>query len=331
MNISEKIKQKLKRNGKLGAKAAFKARITPGYNVFKRIMTSKDCNEKMFLCPYAGTGDVYLASMYMNAFAKANEIENFVVVVIGNANFKIASLFGFKRVVKISQEDADYLIRLVMFLGEENDRIVVMHHHPPQMHCGILENMRNINKINFTDLFLTNVFHLDLYKDKQLPQFNYSSPQINDLFIKNNLIEGKTVILSPYVNTLSGLPWWVWVNIAQKLKDFGFVVCTNCGTPSEQPINGTIPLYFGYDISVPMLEKCGYFVGIRSGFCDVVSSAACKKIIIYQPYLFWGAGTNYDYFSLNKIGFCNDAIEFEYEGVEFYDLIDRVINYVIGH
>lgn len=330
MNVSEKIKKILKNNGKIGAKAAFKARILPDYNVFERIMGSKSEDEKMFLCPYAGTGDVYLAGMYMNAFAKANDIKSFVVVVIGNANFRIASLFGFKEVVKISQGDADYLIRLVMFLGEENNRIVVMHHCPPQMHCGILENMRNINEINFTDLFINNVFHLDLYRDRQLPQFDYSGPQIDELFIKNNLVEGKTVVFSPYVNTLSGLPWWVWSNVAQKLKELGFVVCTNCGASDEQPINGTIPLYFGYDISVPLLERCGYFVGIRSGFCDVISSAACKKIIVYQPYLFWGQGTNYDYFSLNKIGFCDDAIEFEYEGVEFYDLIDKIINYVIG-
>ena len=115
------------------------------------------------------------------------------------------------------------------------------------------------------------------------------------------------------------------MNIAEKLKNRGYVVCTNCGSPAELPINGTIPLRFGFDISVPVLEKCGYFVGIRSGFCDIISSADCKKIIVYQPYLFWGSGTNYDYFSLNKIGFCGDAIELEYEGVEFLDLIERII------
>ena len=38
MNVSEKIKKILKNNGKIGAKAAFKARILPGYNVFERIM-----------------------------------------------------------------------------------------------------------------------------------------------------------------------------------------------------------------------------------------------------------------------------------------------------
>lgn len=108
------------------------------------------------------------------------------------------------------------------------------------------------------------------------------------------------------------------------------MVCTNCGSPNEKEIEGTVALRFSYDISVPVIEKCGFFIGIRSGFCDVISTAKCKKIIIYQPYIFWGEGTNLDYFSLNKNKFCNDAIEIEYEGVEFLKLIDQIVGQIKG-
>ncbi len=326
MSFFEHFKSIARRNETVSLSAAFNFRIKRGLNIYNRIAGKyKGC--KIFLCPYAGTGDVYLAGMYINAFARNNGIDDFVVVVIGGSNFKVANLFGFKNIEKISQNEADMLVRLSIFLGK-NDEILIMHHHPPQTYCGILENMRNFNGLNFVDLYIKSVFDLDPEKDKQLPSFDYNSNKLYSVFEEQRLVPGKTVVLSPFVNTLPSLPWWVWCNIAEKLKERGYTVCTNVGSPSEFPINGTIPLSFPYDISVPILEKCGYFIGIRSGFCDIISSAACKKIIIYQPYLFWGAGTNFDYFSLNKIGFCDDAVELEYEGVEFYDLIDKIIDSV---
>lgn len=325
MKLIDKLKGLIRRNGAVSAFAAFHARVKPGLRVFEEI-EKKYGGAKMFLCPYAGTGDVYLACMYMNAFASQNDYDNFVVLVIGQSNYKIAQLFGFKQIEKIDQKQADCLVRLYIFLGSENGQIILMHHQPPQLYCGILENMRNINGLHFVDLYTRCVFNLDPAGDMQLPQFHDSDQEIDRLFAENRLIPGRTVVLAPYVNTLPSLPWWVWCNLADKLLQKGYVVCTNVASPSEAPVNGTIPLRFGYDISVPLLEKCGYFVGVRSGFCDIISSASCKKIIVYQPYLFWGEGTNFDYFSLNRIGFCDDAIELEYEGVEFYDLIDEILD-----
>ena len=205
-----------------------------------------------------------------------------------------------------------------------------MHHDPTQNYCGILENLRNINETKFIDMYIHNIFMCDIVKDREFPKFNYTSKKINDLFIKYRLEPNNTVILSPYVNTLPAIPWWVWIELAKKLKMAGYMVCTNCGSPNEKEIEGTVALRFSYDISVPVIEKCGFFIGIRSGFCDVISTAKCKKIIIYQPYIFWGEGTNLDYFSLNKNKFCNDAIEIEYEGVEFLKLIDQIVGQIKG-
>lgn len=302
----------------------FDTEVLAGANLYDDIMYQlpKDC--KIYLCPYAGTGDVYLASMYMKAYAARNNHENFCVIVVGKANHRVALLFKFSYVISVTQSEADSLLRLYMMLGEDCS-IKLMHHDPPKMWCGILENFRNINGLHFVDLFMANVFHLDPIADRQLPSFDYVSEKIEELFEENKLEENNTVILSPYVNTLPPLPQWVWTNLAGKLKKRGYVVCTNVGGPDEAEIPGTIPLQFGFDISVPVLEKCGYFVGIRSGLCDIISSAKCKKIIIYQPYLFWGEGTNWDYFGLNKIGFCDDAVELSYEGVEFLDLIDEIL------
>jgi hypothetical protein len=302
----------------------FKDCIIPGYEKYEEIINELPDDSYLYLCPYAGTGDVYLSCMYMNAYANKQNHKNFCVVVVGKANYKVAMLFKFQYIVSISQVEADCLVRLSMVLGKDDEHIKIMHHDAPQLHTGILENLRNINEINFNDLYLNNVFQLQL-KDRQMPHFNYDTVDIENVFDKYNLKKGKTVVISPYANTLPPLPEWVWVNLADKLFDKGYCVCTNVGTPTEKAIKGTIPLKFEFAISVPLLEQCGYFIGIRSGLCDIVSSAKCKKIIVYQPYLFWGAGDNLDYFSLNKIKLCNDAIEMQHHGVEFLELIDNIL------
>ena len=131
MKIKEKIRSFIKKNESTSASAAYNTRIKPGINSYNRLLSKyKEC--ELFLCPYAGTGDVYLASMYINSFAKINGYEKFVVLVIGEANYKVAKLFGFENIEKISQNEADCLVRLSIFLGNDNDKIIIMHHRPPQ-------------------------------------------------------------------------------------------------------------------------------------------------------------------------------------------------------
>ncbi len=58
-----------------------------------------------------------------------------------------------------------------------------------------------------------------------------------------------------------------------------------------------------------MLEYAGAFLALRSGLCDIISQAQCKKVVIYE------SGFNaarYEYFSLNKMGLSTDAVEFVY-------------------
>lgn len=308
----------------------YEGSLKPAVEIYKDLMKNYPTGTKMLLCPYAGTGDVYLVCSYINKYVQKNEINEYVLVVIGKSNYKVANLFEIDNIEKINQDEADKLTYLYMTICDVSDDIKLMHHDPTQNYCGILENLRNINETKFIDMYIHNIFMCDIVKDREFPKFNYTSKKINDLFIKYRLEPNNTVILSPYVNTLPAIPWWVWIELAKKLKMAGYMVCTNCGSPNEKEIEGTVALRFSYDISVPVIEKCGFFIGIRSGFCDVISTAKCKKIIIYQPYIFWGEGTNLDYFSLNKNKFCNDAIEIEYEGVEFLKLIDQIVGQIKG-
>ena len=62
--------------------------------------------------------------------------------------------------------------------------------------------------------------------------------------VGNNLQEKNTVILAPYSTTLADMPEVFWNELVDWLKAQGFIVCTNCGSPDEKAIQGTIPLFF---------------------------------------------------------------------------------------
>ena len=56
--------------------------------------------------------------------------------------------------------------------------------------------------------------------------------------------------------------------------------------PPEVPIKFTTPLDFPLTIANDILEYAGYFIGVRSGFCDIILNAACKKIILYPENIY---------------------------------------------
>lgn len=282
-------------------------------------------NVHIIVCPYAGTGDVYLACACLDKYLEQNHISNYVLVVIGGSNVKVSRLFGVSNIIKLSQPIMDRFVHFLSFKGLDTDKVLIAHPDPPNLYTGMIDMMRNYNGLNFTDIFTDGVFGINA-SDLKKPSFSPSSSLCNKIIKRYKLKHKKTVLLAPYSYTLAGIPDWVWRKLVVRMKEAGYSVCTNCGSDSEREIEGSYRVCLPYSDMEIFLKFAGNFVGIRSGFCDIISSIACKKIIIYQPYLFWGSGTNIDYFSLKNMGLDSSATEIEYTGVEFLKLIDDVIN-----
>ncbi len=81
-----------------------------------------------------------------------------------------------------------------------------------------------------------------------------------------------------------------------------------------------------YDVVVfGFLNAAGFFVGVRSGLCDVISTSRCKKIILYEKEGYFYRCSPYDYFSLEKMRLCQDAVEFEYHADTSEAVIERIL------
>ena len=93
----------------------------------------------------------------------------------------------------------------------------------------------------------------------------------------------------------------------------GYEVCTNSSGATEPAVKGTIPVFFPLNTAPQWVEMAGYFIGVRSGFCDVISGARAKKVILYGSCDRFFNASSYEYFNLKDMGLCEDAVEMEFE------------------
>jgi hypothetical protein len=114
-----------------------------------------------------------------------------------------------------------------------------------------------------------------------------------------------------------------WGALAAELTGKGYDVCTSGFGPEEPAIAGTPLLQFSFSEAVQFVESAGFFVGLRSGQCDAISSAKAVKVILHErgP---WFKTSLFGMFSLNAMGLCDDAIEFEFSSAEMTAILGDV-------
>lgn len=293
-----------------------------------RHLTAQYGNIPIFLCPYTGTGDIYLIGSFWKQYLERMHIDNYVFIVISKACEKTARLFLIKNIVRLNAKvESSYIIRYAM-LCPEKVNIKILNDSWPQVHTNSLEWFRGYKGLEFMQIFRKFVFELPDTTYPEHPEFLNIDKELKKFFRENHLQEKNTVILSPYSNTLADLPEKFWSEIAKELKSKGFAVCTNSCGDEEPAIEGTIPIFFSLDIAPQIVGKAGYFIGIRSGFCDVISGSDAKKVILYHIQERFFNGSTYEYFNLKGMGLCADATEIQFEKAD-KELLDKVIE-VIG-
>ena len=97
--------------------------------------------------------------------------------------------------------------------------------------------------------------------------------------------EGRSVILAPYAGSVTSLDPEIWNGIRDTYLEKGYEVFTNTA-PGEKPLDGTRALSPRIREMRSVVERAGTFIGLRSGICDVIRSADCRKIALYPDYNF---------------------------------------------
>ncbi|MCR3757800.1 ADP-heptose--LPS heptosyltransferase [Clostridium felsineum] len=276
--------------------------VISGYSLFEVLQKKYGSNTTIFVCPYKGLGDIYISCSYLNEYIRKNNISNYVITVVGNSYARIAHMFNIKDVKVITQEESDNIVNLSRMIEAKDIKLKVLAYNNKFIYTDVLGNFQNNEKFNWGMLFKSFVMGIDDKAIKTEIRPIYREEYIVKLFKDKNLKKGKTVIISKSANTIVGIKEDLWEEIVEILIQNEYTVCTNIAGTNDKPIKKTIPLDFSLEDAIGVIEYGGFFIGIRSGLCDLISSAKAKKIIIYPD-------KKSMFYSIEKMGLSDDVIE----------------------
>lgn len=289
--------------------------IREGWEIYKKIRKKYGNETKIFICPFPALGDVYLTARYLEDYCVREKISSYVVTVASKACLEVLSLFGITQAERLQKKDSDCLLQSLIFCGLKECNAEIFHQRfPYTVNIGILGNYKGLC---FNDHFKYTIFGMDENEMGKFPEKSRNSSYIDNFFKENGMVKGRTVIISPYANTSAKIPSDFWENTARKYKDKGYIVCTNSSGEEEPAIKDTKAITFPLSEAIGIVETAGIFIGLRSGFCDVISSSKAKKIILYPDRVYQG-GSFIEFHSLKNMELCEDSEEKVYfENMEF--------------
>lgn len=308
------IKKALKQVRSVKLFQHYHTHLLHGRKVYLRLAEKYGEDTRIYINHYPGTGDVFITSSLVPAWAEKEQVSRYVVTVIGKSAYKVAKMFPIENVEILSQRDTEDLIHYLQTIGETEPNIEVLHFSPFAFHQRIMESLLGVNGSSFLDMYMDITFR-GLSRDNMLPSETQTTPdEIDEIFKTNGLTPGKTVLLVPYANTINLLRWQFWDTLAYELTKKGYTVCTNCDYPKEREVRGTIPLFLRYNQLKQFVETAGTIIQLRSGLTDLLYNCKCKNYVLYpiENYYKFGLVSLYDYFALGRMKLSRDAVEIEF-------------------
>ena len=250
-------------------------RLNQGERIYEAL---KNENELLVISPTISIGDNFLWELSFKEYKDERGLSLYQIVVASQGAYKAIQMFNEKSLKKINKDEMEALTKYVIFMGEEELECLIL--YPRFSICRCLDLMASWKKMAWEQIYPQYFFQLDGPYKLSFPEIH--CPEDNSAFmIRLGMKKNRTVILSPYANTVGELPLIFWVKLAEDLVREGFSVFTN--TVGEQkPIKGTAKLDIPLNESGTYLEYAGYFVALRNGLCDIVGQAKCSQIIIFR-------------------------------------------------
>jgi hypothetical protein len=293
-----------------------------GSMALRKLARGADGKRTAFLTPVPPAGDVYVECLFIRQYVRKNNVQRFVIAVPNAACRRMVELFGFDDVVVLDEDVLWNIVDYARIARRGPEHLVVMHY--PSLN-GSVAQMQGYKGLNFEKMFRYASFDLADDVPHDLPSSGSDPDAIRAALVSNGLRPGRTVILAPYARSLvHGHDEQFWNALAAELTARGYDVCTSGFGPEEPAVAGTALLQFPFAQAVQFVETAGFFVGLRSGLCDVISPARAVKVILHErgP---WFKTSMFDMFSLNAMGLCDDAVELEFSSSEMNVVLDDVV------
>lgn len=227
----------------------------------------------LILCPFSALGDIFFTMSYLPHFLLERHVRNCVICVPSGVCRQVAELFGTYSVEVYAQKELDELIQACIYTGEENSYIA----HQDRPYMVQLHRALQIKCIPLETIYKCGVFGLP-QKTKPYRPFRWEEyPALNEI------APGKAVIFAPYAKSVTTFDEAFWKPIVADFQEQGYQCFTNVAE-DEKPLAGTRGISPRITQMKSVVQRAGNFVGIRSGLCDVIRYAKCRKIALYPDY-----------------------------------------------
>lgn len=296
----------------------FFSEIVPGYHIYKHIEAMVDTDTKLIICSPRGTGDIYMIGRYFRYYISKNNIKKYEFIFRGKSERNIGKLFGIYGNIILNDHEVWLLNRFKQFVGENNTQILELHHYayPVQAHASSIY-FEGYKGWTFERLIRNVGMGIKEDVAPYVPRFQ-TVDSIKNVFYKKGLIPGRTIIISPFSSSAYILDFIWWTRLVERLTKLGYTIATNVSSDSDYEIVGTKRLFIPYEEIKSYVEYAGYFIGARSGLCDIIGDCDCYKIIL-TPYwdknLPWQGcpGKTLDFYGFQKNYNNKSILEIEYD------------------
>lgn len=247
-------------------------RMEHGKSVVRELERKYPGHFRVF-CPFSALGDIYFCMSYLPYFLQRRGKKAYLMCVSGSACAKVVSLFDNCPVEVMQQKELDAAVQAELYTQDENAFIA----HQDRPYVVNLPKALYRKKIPLEKIYCCGVFGLPQDTKPAVPK------RWNDYRDLERIEKGRAVILSPYAKSVTALPASIWEMIISDYQKQGFQIFTNVAG-DETPLPGTASISPAVSEMKSVVERAGTFIGIRSGICDVIRTAACRKIALYPDY-----------------------------------------------
>lgn len=227
----------------------------------------------LILCPFSALGDIFFTMSYLPHFLAARHIENCVVCVSGGACRQVVELFGTYPVEMYSQKELDELIQACVYTEDVNSYIA----HQDRPYVVNLHKALYVKCIPLEKIYKCGVFGLSQETEPCRPTIWEDYPDLD------SILPEKAAIFAPYAKSVTTFDEAFWKPIVADFRERGFQCFTNVAE-GERPLEGTLGISPRIVEMQSVVERAGTFIGIRSGLCDVIRYARCRKVALYPDY-----------------------------------------------
>ena len=202
---------------------------------------------------------------------------------MGNAQKQVVELFGYTVALRLDQIKMDEVIQAVIYSGDPD--CYIAHQDRPyvvDLHRALYEKCIPLEMV-----YKCGVFGLpqDTAPIEPVNWRKFEFCSNSESVPAEDKDKRKTAIISPYAKSVAALPEELWTDMIKDLMKKGYEIYTNVGE-GEKPLSGTKPISPKIAETRSAVEQAGLFIGIRSGICDVIKTAHCRKIALYPDYYY---------------------------------------------